>query len=96
MSFTIPYAKGSDTSEAAAISIEPHVERCEQIVLNCIRYFDDKGVTCDAIEEVTELSHQCASARICGLKKKSLIHDSGLRRKTRSGRSAVVWLANTK
>ncbi len=95
MNPTAPFASGSDTSRAAAISITPHLERLERSVLGIITAFDERGLTCDELEENTGLSHQTASARINALyRKKGLIRDSGLRRKTRSGRCAVVYLAN--
>lgn len=93
---TAPYAAGSDTSEAAAHSVEQHVARLESMVLNAIAG-SPGGLTCDQIEEETGLSHQCASARVhCLNHKKQLIRDSGVRRPTRSGRGAVVWVANDK
>ena len=93
---TAYFAAGSDTSHAAAASIEPHLDRLERNVLNILRAFDPHGLTCDELEERTGLLHTTASARLHSLhRKKGMIRDSGIRRKTRSGRSAVVWLANS-
>lgn len=89
MTDTIPYAVGSDTSEAAAVSMEPHVSRLEEVVLGVIERA--KGATCDEVEVATGLPHQTASARVNGLMRKQVIIDSGERRLTRSGRKAVVW-----
>jgi len=90
-----PYAAGSDTSLAAAIEIDGHLDRLEAKVLAVIRDHDDRGLTCDEVEDLTGLSHQTASARIHALAhKKHLIHPTNLVRKTRSGRAATVWLAN--
>lgn len=55
------------------------------------------GRTCDEVERLLGLPHQTASARITELGPNpnmlNLIVDSGLRRKTRSGRLAVAWRA---
>lgn len=51
------------------------------------------GCTCDEVETMLQFSHQTASARIRDLAKAHLIRDSGLRRKTRTGRTATVWRA---
>jgi len=91
---TAPF-NSTDTSQAAAASMEPHLGRLEELVFLAIKSHDDKGLTCDEVEEVTGLNHQTASARIHALNHKlHRIHDSGLRRKTRSGRAAIVYLAN--
>lgn len=89
MTQTLPH-NGTDTSRAAAESFDPaKVGACERLVLNTI--IATNGATCDQVEEVTGLSHQCASARIRGLVKRGLLEDSGARWPTRSGRSAIVW-----
>lgn len=53
----------------------------------------ESGCTCDQIEDVLGLKHQSASAAITHLRDDEYIYDSGLRRKTRSGRDAIVWRA---
>lgn len=52
------------------------------------------GCTCDEVETLLQFSHQTASARIRDLSKGGFLVDSGLRRKTRTGRSATVWKAS--
>lgn len=90
-----PSVDGSDTSEAAAASIQPHLGALQAQVLDCIARHRDchlvDGLTCDEVEWILEMKHQTASARILELRKKGLLRDSGYRRKTRSGRKAVVW-----
>jgi DNA adenine methylase len=49
------------------------------------------GATCDEVEEALDLRHQTASARVNELCSDGKIVDSGERRKTRSGRAAIVW-----
>lgn len=86
-----PPSNGTPTSNAAAESIVPHVDRLEQLVLKTLRELD--GATCDRVEVVTELSHQTCSARFSELKKRGLIQKTGERHRTRSGRMAEVWEA---
>lgn len=62
-------------------------------ILQFIAKSTETGCTCDEVETLLKFSHQTASARIRDLAKASKIKDSGLRRKTRTGRSATVWKA---
>lgn len=52
------------------------------------------GATCDEVESCLRMSHQTASARIRDLRGLGRLVDSGSRRKTRTGRSAIVWRAS--
>ncbi len=85
--FTAPHS-GTDTSRAAAESMKPHTKRLRALVYCEIRRVPS---SCDELEQQLGLSHQCCSARVNDLMKLGLIRDSGLRRKTRSGRAAIVW-----
>jgi hypothetical protein len=92
-----PYISGSDTSEAAARSVHPAKARRERI-RRCIEDYVavfplSYGLTCDQVEELTGYCHQTASARIRELCQAGLIEDTGLRRLTRSKRSARVYRA---
>ena len=89
---TAPFVRGSDTSEAAAESIEPSVPTLQACVFACF-VAASSGLTCDEAEQETGLRHQTASARIRELVLLGAIHDSGRRRKTSSGRSARVYVA---
>jgi|HubBroStandDraft_1064217.scaffolds.fasta_scaffold281960_2 hypothetical protein len=90
---TAPFVKGSDTSREAAQSLpEPALARLEAVVFASIVSFGGFGCTDDELERLTELSHQTVSARRRGLVQKGRIVDSGLRRQTRSGRKATVWI----
>lgn len=71
--------------------MEPHIGRLELIVRKTIELRGIKGATCDEIEHLLALSHQTTSARCRRLAVLGRIVDSGERRKTRSGRNAVVW-----
>ena len=86
---TAPFVRESDTSEQAALSVQPHLPRLERVVLTAIA--DGGGRTSDEVEQATGLAHQTVSARIRGLVQRGLLADSGERRVTRSGRKAAVW-----
>jgi predicted transcriptional regulator len=90
---TAPFVQGCDTSKAAAESIEPSVPTLQACVMACFVAAGDDGATCDEVEQETGLRHQTASARVRELALAALIHDSGRRRKTSSGRSARVYVA---
>lgn len=87
-----PYVKGSDTSlEAAEEAVSFSASLREQI-LDHIQKLGGAGATCDEVEVSFGLRHQTASARIRELVQVGSLKDSGARRKTRSGRGAVVWV----
>jgi hypothetical protein len=88
-----PYMPGSATSEAAAKAKAPTAVTDEQRVLTVIAVSAFDGATDDEIERTLGMLHQNASARRRGLVLKGLVVDSGRTRKTRSGRSATVWIA---
>lgn len=83
---------GPDTMHQAAADIAPHTPTLRSRVLRVIESAGMFGQTDDEIEEITGLRHQTASARRRELAKAGAIVDSGMRRKTRSGRSAIVWI----
>jgi hypothetical protein len=47
--------------------------------------------TCDQLECMLDGKHQTVSASIRSLVKEGVLQDSGFKRKTRSGRSAICW-----
>ena len=47
--------------------------------------------TCDQLECMLDSKHQTVSAAIRSLVKEGILQDSGFKRKTRSGRSAICW-----
>lgn len=88
------HAKGSKTSKAAAESMKPKAASLRSQVLS---FIEDKrvwGATDDEIEVALGLRHQTASARRRELVLEGLVCDSGTQRKTRSGRSATVWVVD--
>lgn len=90
---TAPHVRSSDTSKAAARSIEPQLGRLQGKVLEVIQRRAALGATTDEVEFVLAMSHQTVSARVKELRDKGLIRDKGTRRPTRSGRAAVVYVA---
>jgi predicted transcriptional regulator len=88
----LPFQRAHETSRLAAESAEPTAESMRVAVLDCIRG-SGRGATCDEVEERLSMRHQTASARIRELAIRGLIRDSSLRRGTRSGRPAIVWIS---
>jgi hypothetical protein len=84
-------SNGVETSDEAAESLKPDAGRLRLLVLENIIEAGSRGRTCDEIEQLTELPHQTASARVYDLHRAKRIVDSGTRRETRSGRKAIVW-----
>ena len=85
-----PHARGSTTSAAAADSITDVAGSLRARVLGHIA--GTGGSTCDEIEAALDLRHQTASARVRELALLGRVRDAGGRRRTRSGRQAVVWV----
>ena len=92
MGESLPYARGRDTSKAAARSMEPHAPKLREQIFQYILKSSSSfaGLTCDEIERDMNLRHQTASARCHELLRAGRVRDIGLRRKTRSGRWAAV------
>jgi hypothetical protein len=86
-----PYVRVSETSRAAATSIEPVSGTLRAIVLAFVRGRGTQGATCDEVEIALGMKHQTASARIRELAQAKLIRQASERRATSSGRSAAVW-----
>lgn len=93
MSLGIPYAQGSDTSLAAAVSMKRSAASIREDILQIVKVAGREGVTCDETETMMCLSHQTVSARFTELKRDELVFDSGQRRLTRSAREAAVYVA---
>ena len=81
-----------DTSRDAADSIQAVLGPLQQRVLRYVASCGANGTTCDQAEETLGMRHQTCSARIRELVLKDRILNSGDRRKTRSGRNAIVYV----
>ena len=86
------YVQGSETSQAAAQAIEPHLGKLQRTVY---QYFVAQRVAGATDEEIQQFCCMGASTerpRRCELVEKGLIKDSGRTRPTSSGRKATVWI----
>jgi len=98
---TAPYVRGSETSREAADSIKPHANTLCRKILDSI-VLSTSGLTCDEAERHLQLSHQTCSARFRDLSscqppliRKAFNPDGTLlKRPTRSGRKAQVFIAS--
>lgn len=87
-----PYVKGSDTSKAAAESMESSLTELQEKLLLRMRDVGARGVTCDELEEYfVGSNHQTISPRVRELYLGGWIYRTKRRRKTRSGRMAMVY-----
>jgi len=77
-----------DTRMMAHRSIQPHVQRLEQLVLEHLQIFGPS--TSDEVEQRLDMAHQTISARLTALHAKGLVITCG-QRKTRSGRQARLY-----
>lgn len=89
---TAPYSNPT-TSRAAAESIADELPFLEKKVLAFINARGAYGATCFEVEAGLALSHQTASARINGLKRRFLAVPLAITRTAPSGRQAQVWVS---
>ena len=83
------FEAGSDTSEAAAASMVAHAPSMRARAHAHLLGAED-GLTSDELERLTGWRHQSASARLRELVLFGHAYDSSDRRRTSSGRTAVV------
>lgn len=88
----LPFVRGSATSEDAAAAKRGSASSDQERVYAFISGRWIAGATDDEIEEILGMRHQNASARRNALVRAGRVKDSGLRRPTRSGREATVWV----
>lgn len=86
-------AATQDTSREAYASIQEDLPTIRMSVLSWVRDQGAHGATCDEAEVALRLSHQTCSARFKELRDDFLIVATEHRRKTRSGRGALVHTA---
>lgn len=90
-----PYAHylTQNTSRAAKESLDDTtITSLRAAIFALVKEAGQNGVTCEEVEALLEMKHQTASARLRDLAKAGRITDSGMRRKTSSGRAAIVWV----
>ncbi len=84
-----------DTSHQAAESMKPFVKPIRQKVFSVIAGMN--GATCEEVELHLGIKSGCASARINELVNTyRVVRDGGKRRKTTSGRNAIIWILTNK
>jgi len=89
----------TETSQEAAISVDNQIDSMRLKVLRCVKEHIN-GLTCDQVEEILNMKHQTASARLYDLSKCTppyLTHkleedkNTFRTRLTRSGRKARIY-----
>lgn len=88
----LAHVRGSDTSRAAAHAKKMTEEVDERRIVDFLTKRGRIGATDDEIERAMHRSHQSVSARRRGLVLKGEVVDTGIRRRTRTGRLAAVWV----
>lgn len=84
--------ESSDTSRAAAASVEPRRGRLQAVVLATLVGSAMTGLTDEQGIRITGLSPSTYRPRRIELVEAGRVVDSGKRRRTVSGRWAVVWI----
>jgi hypothetical protein len=92
--FDTPIAINTRVAAARAISpfVATHLRRVLEFIASC----GEHGATDEEIFAGTALRESTARARRVDLAKRGQVADSGRRRKTRSGRDAIVWTSTGK
>jgi hypothetical protein len=88
-----PHQRHSDESREAAELIEPNAASLRGIVLAHIRNCGEEGATDDEMQVALSMNPSTQRPRRIELWKGELIRASGRKRRTRSGRWAMVWIA---
>lgn len=83
-------SNGVRTSDAAAEMLDGDSSRLRRLVFRVIER--NRGMTCQEVEELTEIDHETISARIWELHTRGWLCDSGKTRMTRARRRAIVWV----
>jgi len=84
-----PGFQATDTSMAAADSMKPSKARLQQMVLDALA--DHGPATSHELAYITGQTYAGIQPRTAELRIEEKIVDSGLRRKTPSGKNSIVW-----
>lgn len=87
-----PHQKHSDTSRAAAASMIP---KFKGLMLSLMKFFKargDIGMTDEEGQYMSQVNGNSYRPARVKLQEYGLVKDSGMRRRTRSGKDAVVWV----
>lgn len=85
-----PAARATDTSQQAAVDMEPKVDTLRAKALEAIKSAAD-GLTADEVAAVLGESILAIRPRITELWKLGYLMQTTKRRKNQSGKSAIVW-----
>ncbi len=85
--------RGVDTSIAAADAITPKLGRLQRMAAAAIKDAGPHGLTADELSAALDLDRTSIQPRTSELRRKGVIRDSGNRRRNRSGKLAIVWIA---
>ena len=88
-----PYQTHSDTSQRAAVAIEPKAGTLRDSVLSFLRGRMDRGATDEEIQRFLEMDPSTQRPRRIELVQAGLVRNSGGTRTTTSGRQAVIWIS---
>jgi len=83
--------RGPATSKAAARSMRSAAPSIRDRVLLHIADVGERGATNEQLADALGLRMSTVTARVNELSKRGYVRDSGERRVTTSGRSAIVW-----
>lgn len=87
-----PHQRHSDTSRAAAASMVP---KFKGLMLNLMKFFKaraDIGMTDEEGQYMSQVNGNSYRPARVKLQEYGMVRDSGMRRRTRSGKEAVVWV----
>lgn len=88
-----PYQRHSDTSRAAAEAVAPNAGTLRRKLLDFLAGRGGTGATDEESQDALQMPPSTQRPRRVELQQAGLVRDSGRRRKVRSGREAVVWVA---
>ena len=85
-------SNGTATSDAAALSMREYKLKQRGQVYGYLLDCREKGATADEAEAYLGIAGNSLRPRLVELRELKLIRNSGLTRKTRTGRGAIVWV----
>ena len=87
---SVPYVRGSETSEQAATEALPSAATLREQVYNYIN--ENGGATDEEIQLALDMNPSTERPRRIELVRAGRVYNSELTRKTRAGRHAAVWI----
>lgn len=88
-----PFVKGSDTSRQAAKAIKPDTSDLRAKVFACVKDAGSSGRTDEEIQTILGMDGSTERPRRRELQLAGRIRETLMKRKTTTGRLAVVWSA---